>query len=64
MSESILYSEGFYPKDWTCKKCGVKLSVWDLEANDYLCPICKTDLWGPGKLDSIPKATQEVDRAR
>lgn len=51
----VIYSKSFYPKDWTCKKCGVKLSLWDLEANDHLCPVCKTDLWGPGKLNAIPK---------
>jgi len=53
MTQIILYSKNDYPKDWTCRKCGVELSLWDLEANDYLCPICKTDFWGSDMLQPI-----------
>jgi len=58
--ERIVYSESYYPKDWTCKKCGGKISLWDLQANDGLCPYCDTDFYLGGKmLKPISKTTQE-----
>lgn len=42
-------------KEFYCGKCGQRLSSWDLEGNDYLCPGCKQDFWGTGTLKHISK---------